>query len=122
MTRLRLYPQSLFIILTAVVFIICADTPVMAGIVTTPELVNSQKVESDRERIKELLSRADIQKALEKEGVDPVAARQRVDSMTDAEIQTMAEKMDQLPAAAAAGSGLSTIEWLLVIIIVLLII
>ena len=65
MTRLRLYPQSLFIILTAVVFIICADTPVMAGIVTTPELVNSQKVESDRERIKELLSRADIQKALE---------------------------------------------------------
>ena len=93
-------------------------TPVNAGIVTTSDIVHTQENEIDKEHIQSLLAREDIQAALVSQGVEITAAQQRVAGLTEEEIQLLSVNMDQLPA----GGRLSTLEWLLIIIIILLLV
>mgnify|MGYP003351479138 CR=1 FL=1 len=72
---------------------------------------------SERERVKALLARPEVAKKLETLGVLPAEAQKRVDALTDAEVAALAGKIDALPAGA-----MSTQEWLLVIIAILLVI
>ena len=91
--------------------------PLQAGIVSTEDMLSNRHSEQLRERLSGLLVREDVQNALQARGVDPFAAQQRVQSMTDNEVMALAEHIDQLPA----GGRLSTTQWLLIIIIILLI-
>jgi len=59
-----------------------------------------------------------VQQQLIQLGVDPVAAIDRVNQMTEVEIARMQGKIDQLPA----GAGLSTVDLLLIIILLILLI
>lgn len=117
MIRARSLTRSFSFMLISLLLMLAALTPVSAGIVTTTDLVHSRQIEQERQRLHELLSREDVQRLLETQGVDAVAAKQRVESMTDEEVQTLAAHMDQLPA----GAGLSTTQWLLIIIIVIIV-
>jgi hypothetical protein len=109
-------PYKSMVVIT-VLLMLSMQTPVFAGIVTTAKLIDAQQSEQNRAHLNELLARQDVQQALTSQGVDVAAARERVASMTDAEIQTLAARMNQLPA----GGRLSTVELLLVIIIIILI-
>lgn len=71
----------------------------------------------DRERLIAALGRDDIRKELRDMGVDPDDARARVERMTDAEVAELQGRIDSLPA----GGSVSTVELLLIIILVLLI-
>lgn len=75
----------------------------LAGIVTTTDLVNSQHLQMERERIQDWIARADVREQLSSQGVDMEQAQKRVDSMTDEEVQQMAARMDQMPAGSGAG-------------------
>ena len=112
------FPKSLFLLGVTILFMLSVQTPVTAGIVTTAKLLDAQQSEKNRAHLNQLLARDDVQKALTAQGVDVIAAQQRVTSMTDAEIQILATRMEQLPA----GGKLSRVELLLVIIIIILII
>lgn len=72
---------------------------------------------SERERVKALIARPEVAKKLETLGVLPADARSRIDALTDAEVAAIAGRIDALPAGA-----MSTQEWLLVIIAILLVI
>jgi hypothetical protein len=72
----------------------------------------------ERERVKTMLERPELAKALEKAGVNAQEAQGRVDAMSDAEVLQLAGRLD----AAIAGGQLTTEQLLLVIIIILLII
>lgn len=87
--------------------------PAQAAIVTTPEVLAAP----DREQLISSLQSQEVQQQLIKLGVDPVAAMERVDQMTKAEIIALQGKIHQLPA----GAGISTTTLLLIIIILLLI-
>lgn len=94
-------PVSHLVILTLLAFSL--HFPVAhAGIVSTEALANATQVQQNRERLHDLLKREDVQAQLLASGVDPAQVQARVDNMTDAEVQTMASNMDQLPA----GSGI----------------
>jgi len=110
--------KSLFLLLVFILPTIGISTSANAGIVTSTEIVDAEQLVLEREQIRELLAREDVQQALSTQGVDINAAKQRVDSMTTAEVKMLAAKMDQLPA----GAGLSTIELLLIIIIIILLV
>jgi hypothetical protein len=88
-------------------------TPANAGLVGTDQVASPQQ--SDRERVKALIARPEVAKKLETLGVLPQDAQARVDSLTDAEVATLAAKIDALPAG-----GLSDQNWLLIIIGVIL--
>jgi hypothetical protein len=88
--------------------------PAGAGMIGTGEAVPQQ---SERERVKALVARPEVARKLETLGVLPKDAAARVDALTDAEVASLASRIDALPAG-----GMTTQEWLLVIIAILVLI
>ncbi len=88
--------------------------PVHAGMVSTDEVFRQQ----DRAQLADMLEREDVQKQLIEMGVDPVAAKARVQHLTDEEVAQLNGKIAELPA----GAGVSTTHLLLIIIILILLI
>lgn len=84
-----------------------------AAMVSTSEIVK----QLDRTQIVSVLEREDVQQQLTGMGVDPVAALARVDQMTDQEITQLNGNLSEL----TAGAGVSTVELLLIIILVIII-
>jgi len=87
--------------------------PAGAGMIGTGESAQ----QSERERVKALVARPEVARKLELQGVLPKDAAARVDALTDAEIASLASRIDALPAG-----GFQTQEWLLIIIAILLLI
>jgi hypothetical protein len=89
--------------------------PAHAAMVGTAELLTTTP---DRTQLINALQNQRVQQQLIELGVDPVAAIDRVNQMTEVEISRMQGKIDQLPA----GAGLSTVELLLIILLIVLLI
>lgn len=109
---------SLAIALLAAIAI--ASTPAHAGLIGTPEMLAEQTVQTDRDKVHEFLDRATVQERLQVMDVPAALARERVDAMTPAEVATLAQRIDAMPAAGAL-SGNDFIVILLVAILVALI-
>ena len=92
---------------------------VLAAMVDTQTLLTPSTSETDRARIVAFLDREDVQAALIAQGVDPREAKLRVASLSDAEVQQIADRMDQLPAG---GSALGIILGAAVLIFLILLI
>jgi hypothetical protein len=91
-------------------------SPAKAELVGTGQVASPPQ--SERERVKALVARPEVAKKLEQLGVLPKDAAARVDALTDAEVTVLAGKIDALPA----GGAMTTQEWLLVIIAILLLV
>ena len=86
-----------------------------AGMIGTEAMVNAVQVQQDRERLRDVFNRDDVQAQLIARGVDPAQVQARVDSLTDQEVLALNGKLDQLPAGGDA------LELLVLVFIVLLI-
>jgi len=112
------FRQALPVLVMSALILVATMPSASAGIVTTLEIAQTSQLDLEKDRLRDLLAREDVQHALESRGIDPLAAKERVNSMTDTEIRTMAAKLDQLPA----GGHLNTTELLLIIILIILLI
>ena len=74
-----------------------------AGMIGTDQMVSATTVQTDRNTVLNLLSRSNTVSELQALGVDPQAARDRVAAMTDEEIQTLAGKINAVPAGGDGG-------------------
>jgi len=74
-----------------------------AAMVTTDQVVAQAEVDSDRARVIRFMAREDVRQQLEALGIDPDEATRRTESLSDDEIQQIAERMDELPAGRCAG-------------------
>ncbi len=72
---------------------------VMVGTETVLDVTRSQEA---RDYLYQILAREDVQTALIAEGIDPVEAKARVDSLSDAEVVSLADQIEQVPAGASA--------------------
>jgi len=91
-------------------------TTVNAGVIDSRELMQEQFANEQRGELLALISREDVAAQLTEFGVDPVMAQMRVASLSDAELASLHQKIDELPA----GSGvLGTIALVLLILILL---
>lgn len=72
-----------------------------AAMVTTETVVHSLQAQQDISRIHEALNRDEVKAQLTELGVDPMLVQARVDALSDAEAQQLAQQLDQMPA----GSG-----------------
>ena len=70
---------------------------VSAALIGTAELTKPA-ASAERERVRDFLQREDVRVLLQQEGLDAGAALTRVDAMTDTEVQTLAARLDTLPA------------------------
>jgi outer membrane protein OmpA-like peptidoglycan-associated protein len=72
-----------------------------AAMISTDSTLDADRSLFTRDRLNHLLAREDIRAALVSRGIDPLEATARIDSLTDDEVDRIADMMDQLPA----GSG-----------------
>jgi len=86
-----------------------------AGMVETEKVAASAQSQTERERIRTFLDRADVRKELQTQGVDANTANARVAALTDEEVHKIAGKLDQMPAGGSDILGI-----LLTIFIILL--
>lgn len=78
--------------------------PVQAAMVTTPDVLQSQQSEYDRQQLVELLDREDVQKQLLDYGVAPEQVQERVNNMTDAEVAQLNDQIADMPAGGILGA------------------
>ena len=86
-----------------------------AALVGTEAVVSAAQAQQHRERVLSTLNRDDVKAQLVARGVDPAQVQTRLESLTDEEVQTLAAKMDQLPAG---GDGLGLLVFIFVLLLI----
>jgi len=94
---LRLISRVLMVTLAALPF------TAQAGLIATDEAV-APAMQTERAKVRDFLARADVQQQLQTHGLTAQAAQERVDALTDAEVQQIAGQVDTVPAGAASGA------------------
>jgi hypothetical protein len=92
----------------------------MLGLPQAPSyagLIPTEAVANERERVMALVERPQVAQQLEKMGIPQDQARDRIAAMSEAEVASLAGKLDALPA----GGALSNQDFIIILIIVLLI-
>ncbi|MFI0473963.1 PA2779 family protein [Halomonas sp. HMF6819] len=92
--------------------LVVTSLPVMASVdasdralISTQSVLASDQAGAERQRISDVLARADVQQALVSQGVDPVEVQARVAALSDSEAKEMAQRLDELPAGASGVVG-----------------
>jgi hypothetical protein len=84
--------------------LVCPYQSVWAAMIGTESVLNVDRDQSPRDYLNTLLARKDIQAALVSRGIDPQEAQTRIDSLSDAEVNDIVNKLDQLPAGGILGT------------------
>ena len=90
-----------------------------AALVETETMLDMSRGQEARETLKQFMARQDVRTSIVAQGVDPLEADARLNSLSDAEVIQLADQIDQLPAGGDALGLLVTV--LVVVILVLLI-
>jgi hypothetical protein len=90
-----------------------------AALVETETMLDMSRGQEARETLKQFTARKDVRSAIVAQGVDPLEADARLNSLSDAEVIQLADQIDQLPAGGDVLGLLVTV--LVVVILVLLI-
>lgn len=73
-----------------------------AAMIGTDQIINHAQAQQNRAQLASLLQRADLTAQLEQAGVNPQQLQARISTLTDQEVATLTEELNQLPA----GSGI----------------
>jgi hypothetical protein len=94
--------------------------PIQAAMVGTGQLISAQQEQGERDKIRTFIGRAEVASQLQALGVNPETAKQRVDALTDEEVQRIAGNLDALPAGGFWGELLllALVAWLIYIFVV----
>ncbi len=90
-----------------------------AALVETETMLDMSRGQEARETLKQFMARKDVRSAIVSQGVDPLEADARLNSLSDAEVIQLADQIDQLPAG---GDALGLLVSVLVIVILVLLI
>lgn len=88
-----------------------------AAVIGTLEAMDLEERSARIDHVNTLLARQEVRAALVDLGVDPANAVERVESLTDAELQMLEARLDELPAG---GTGLIGVVGIVAIVLVIL--
>ena len=108
-----LFRRSLCRLLVVSTIVLPYSAPTQAAMIGTGQAIGS--VEAQRGKVRSFVARADVRRQLAALGVEATAASERVNALTDDEVQRLAGRIDTLPAG-----GVATEVALAVILILLL--
>ena len=115
--RQRSKSASVFLITLMVLLTIPYQSVLAAMIETDATLDISLQGQEARNTIKSILAREGAQAVLGAQGIDPLEARARVDSLTDAEAVRIADQIEELPAGGNFLIGVLVAVGIIVIIL-----
>lgn len=73
-----------------------------AGMIGTDQVAAST-VSADRAAVAQFMNRSDVAQQLQAMGIDPKSAQERIAALSDSEVQSLAGKINSVPAGADAG-------------------
>ncbi|WP_404377508.1 PA2779 family protein [Vreelandella aquamarina] len=117
-TTVRAYLSALLIavlVVSSLPVVAAPTAPQNMDLVSTQSVLAGDRAGADRERIYEILARADVQDQLLKQGVSPADVEARVAALSDAEARQMAEQLEQLPAGAGVVGALFAVFVILLV-------
>ena len=98
MRRIRRNEKGVSILMVLLMVMVSAPaSSVFAAMVGTEALMAVPDTSGARDQVRSLLNRPDVRAQLVARGIDPAEAKARVDSLSDAEVMHLADKIDQLP-------------------------
>lgn len=116
----RLFARYVCYFVTMTMFLMSMPVQmVQAAMVRTETVLTLSTAKNVRENLDQFLKREDVKAIMMAQGISHIEAKARVDSLSDAEIMKIADKMDQLPAG---GSTFGVIMGAVVIIFIVLLI
>lgn len=89
--------RNFFLGLLSTAFLL-AGMSAQAGMIGTESLVAAQTRDSSLATVNSFMARADVQQQLEAWGVESGVASERVEQLSDEELQTLAQNIDAQPA------------------------
>ena len=117
MKNIRMLLKPVGLVLAVFFFLISGPCQsAMAAMIETESVVNTDRAQNAREYLKSLLAREDVKSALVSQGINPLEAENRLNSLTDEEATRLADQLQELPAG---GGFLTTL--LIVVFIVFLV-
>jgi hypothetical protein len=120
MSRIKRVEKSVSILMALLMVMISAPvSSVFAAMVGTETLLVNQDTSDARDQVRSFLDRQDVQSELMARGIDPAEAKARVDSLSDAEVMQIADKIDGLPAG---GDFWGTFLFVVIIVFVTLLV
>jgi hypothetical protein len=87
-----------------------------AEIIDTPAVLGATTRQEQMQKLQDTLARQDVANQLEQLGVSAEMVSERVDAMTDAELQAFATRLDQAPAG---GDGFALVGVVFVVLMIL---
>lgn len=96
--RQRSKSTAVFLVILIVMVAVPYQSVLAAMVETEATLDITAKGQEARNAIKTILAREDAQAVLRAQGIDPLEAMARVDSLTDAEAQRIVDEIEALPA------------------------
>jgi hypothetical protein len=90
-----------------------------AGMIGTETVLDATRSQEARDYLNRTLAREDVRASLIAQGIDPLEAKARVDSLTDAEAVSLADQLEELPAG---GSALGILVGAILIVFIVLLI
>jgi hypothetical protein len=87
-----------------------------AGVISTQDYLVAVDRDATLARIDTVLARAEVRAQLEKHGVDPVAAQERIAALTDQELELLATDLENMPAG---GSLVGVVGIVFIVLLIL---
>ena len=112
-----------FVSILLIVFLSLIYMPVQsvfAAMIGTKAVLVDKEMQYAREKVRAFLDREDVRSALTAQGIDALEAKARVDSLSDAEIQQISDKIDQLPAGGGVLEAIAIIAVVLFLVLLIL--
>ena len=91
----------------------------LAVMIGTETVLDITRSEEARDYLNKILAREDVRASLVAQGIDPLEAKARVGSLSDAEAVSLADQIEELPAG---GSALGIIVGALLIVFIVLLV
>ncbi len=114
---MKFIQRILSIVLSISLINVAMIQSVNAAVVSTEQVarqVSEEQAVSGHARLTAALSRPDVRAAMERQGVDPALAMERVSALTDDEAGRLAEQINSAPAGGFIGALLLVFFVLLV--------
>jgi hypothetical protein len=108
--------RNLITVAATLLLFALVTSPLHASMVGTGELLTSEHAQMDRAQLMQTLSRDDMRQQMERMGVAPEAAAERIARMTDAEVAELNQRLGELPAGAGVLETVAIIFLVLVIL------
>jgi len=89
-----------------------------AAMIDTEQVIEQQQLNQERAKVIAFLNRAEVEQALQEQGVSPEAAKARVAHLNNEEVAMLSGQIDTLPAGGFVGEVIGAALFIFVVLLI----